>query len=67
MWFSLFTVVLTRHAAATFWSIHDPTNVRGAKDLLGQAKFGTMETHYIMGQSRVAGRTVARIVDRLRE
>jgi integrase len=56
-----------RHAAATFWSIHDPANVRGVKDLLGQATFGTTETHYIMAHSRIAGRTVARIVDQLRK
>ena len=43
-----------RHAAATFWSIHDPANVRGVKDLLGQVSFGTADTHYIM--TRVAGR-----------
>src|SRR5216684_5726923 len=29
-----------RHAAASLWSIRDPANVRGAKDLLGQASFG---------------------------
>ena len=37
-----------RHAAASFWSIRDPVNVRGAKDLLGQASFGITEKHYIM-------------------
>jgi hypothetical protein len=26
-----------RHAAATFWSIHDPANARNAKDLLGHS------------------------------
>ena len=26
-----------RRAAATFWSVQDPTNVRGVKDLLGHA------------------------------
>jgi integrase/recombinase XerD len=34
-----------RHAAASFWSIHDPVNVRGVKDVLGQASFGTTEKH----------------------
>jgi hypothetical protein len=29
-----------RDAAASFWAIQDPANVRGAKDLLGQATFG---------------------------
>jgi integrase len=43
-----------RHAAASFWSIHDPVNVRGAKDLLGHASFSTTEKHYIMGRSRVS-------------
>ena len=44
-----------RHAAATLWSSRDPANVRGAKDLLGHASFGTTEKHYIMAQSRLAG------------
>jgi len=51
-----------RHAAATFWSSRDPANVRGAKDLLGQVSFGTTEKHYIMAQSRVAGRALARAI-----
>ena len=54
-----------RHAAATFWSIHDPVNVRGVKDLLGHTTFATTEQHYIMAQSRQAGRALARAVDRL--
>lgn len=49
-----------RHAAASFWSSHDPVNVRGVKDLLGQASFATTEKHYIMAQSRLAGRALAR-------
>jgi integrase len=56
-----------RHAAATFWSIWDPLNVRGAKDLLGQASFGITERHYIMAQSRLAGRALARAVDAARD
>ncbi len=56
-----------RHAAASFWSIRDPVNVRGAKDLLGQASFGITEKHYIMGQSRLAGRALARAVDAARK
>jgi integrase len=56
-----------RHAAASFWSIQDPANVRGAKDLLGQASFGITEKHYIMAQSRLAGRVLARIVDAARK
>ena len=56
-----------RHAAASFWSIRDPVNVRGAKDLLGQASFGITEKHYIMGQSRLAGRALAHAVDAARK
>ena len=56
-----------RHAAASFWSIHDPVNVRGVKDLLGQASFGTTEKHYIMAQSRVAGRVLAQAIDSVRK
>jgi integrase/recombinase XerD len=56
-----------RHAAASFWSIQDPANVRGAKDLLGHYSFGTTDKHYIMGQSRVAGRVLARAVDAARK
>jgi integrase/recombinase XerD len=64
-----FTVHLHRfrHAAATFWSIHDPENVRGVKDLLGHASFGMTERHYVMAQSRLAGRALARVVDAARK
>jgi site-specific recombinase XerD len=56
-----------RHAAASFWSIRDPANVRGVKDLLGHASFGTTdEKHYIMDQSRLAGHVLARAVDAAR-
>ena len=55
-----------RHAAASFWSIHDPVNVRGVKDLLAQASFGTTEKHYIMAQSRLAGRALAAAIDAVR-
>jgi integrase/recombinase XerD len=51
-----------RRAAATLWSVQDPANVRGVKDLLGHASFGTTEKYYVMTQSRVAGRKLARIV-----
>jgi hypothetical protein len=41
--------------------------VRGIKDLLGHASFGaTDEKHYIMAQSRLAGRVLARAVDAAR-
>jgi integrase/recombinase XerD len=51
-----------RRAAATFWSIRDPANVRGAKDLLGHASFATTEKYYLMSQSRLAGRVLARAI-----
>jgi integrase len=52
-----------RHAAGSFWSVHDPVNVRGVKDLLGHASFDrTTEEHYIMGQSRLAGRALAQAI-----
>ena len=56
-----------RRAAATLWSSRDPANVRGVKDLLGHASFGTTEKHYVMAQSRVAGRTLARAVEAKRK
>jgi hypothetical protein len=57
-----------RHAAGSLWSIQDPVNVRGVKDLLGHASFDiTTESHYIMAQSRLAGRALARVVDALRK
>jgi integrase/recombinase XerD len=52
-----------RRAAATLWSSRDPANVRGVKDLLGHASFGTTEKHYIMAQSRIAGRALARAIE----
>jgi integrase/recombinase XerD len=56
-----------RHAAGAFWSIHDPVNVRGVKDLLGHASFDrTKEKHYVMGQSRLAGRALAEAIDVVR-
>jgi integrase/recombinase XerD len=51
-----------RHAAATLWSTRDPVNVRGVKDLLGHASFGTTEKHYIMARSRIAWRALARAI-----
>jgi hypothetical protein len=51
-----------RLAAGNFWSIEDPTNVRGVRDLLGQTSFGTTERHYIGAQSRLAGRTLAKVL-----
>lgn len=54
-----------RYAAASFWSIQDPANVRGVKDLLGHASFGMTE-NYVMAQSRLAGRALARAIDVMR-
>jgi integrase/recombinase XerD len=51
-----------RSAAATLWSAQDPANVRGVKDLLGHSTFGTTEKYYIMSQSRIAGRALARVI-----
>jgi len=52
-----------RRAGVTFWSIHDPKNVRGTKDLLGHSSFDTMtERFYTMAQSRVAGHALARAI-----
>lgn len=52
-----------RSAAGTFWSIHDPANVRGVKDLLGHSSFDTTEKHYIMGQSRLAGHALVKAIN----
>jgi integrase len=49
-----------RHGGATFWSMHDPINVRGAKDLLGHSSFDPTEKFYI---ARLAGRVLARAID----
>ena len=51
-----------RSAAGNLWSIVDPGNVRGVKDLLGQTSFGTTEKHYIGAQSRLAGRALAKVL-----
>jgi integrase/recombinase XerD len=56
-----------RHAAASFWSVQDPANVKGVKDLLGHTSFKTTEKHYIMAQSRLAGRVFARAIDAVRK
>jgi integrase/recombinase XerD len=53
-----------RHAAGCFWSIQDPVNVRGVKDLMGHASYDkTTEKHYVMGQSRIAGRALAKAIE----
>jgi integrase/recombinase XerD len=51
-----------RRAAATFWSMRDPVNVRAVRDLLGHTTFATTERYYVMAQSRLAGRVLARAV-----
>jgi integrase/recombinase XerD len=53
-----------RSAAGTLWSIYDPANVRGVKDLHGHASFDTTEKFYIMSQSRLAGRALASAIGR---
>ena len=53
-----------RHAVGSFWSAHDPANVRGVADILGHASFGTTEKHYMMAQSRLAGRVLQQAIDR---
>jgi hypothetical protein len=52
-----------RRAAPTLWSSRDPANVRGSKDLIGHTTFDTTEKYYIMAQSRVAGRVLARAIE----
>lgn len=53
-----------RHAAGTLWSVEDPENVRGLKDFLSHASYEkTTETHYVMGQSRIAGRALTKAID----
>jgi integrase/recombinase XerD len=56
-----------RHAAASFWSTNDPANVQGVRDLLGHASFTTTERHYVMAQSRVAGRALARALGNVKK
>lgn len=51
-----------RSAAGNLWSVSDPVNVRGVKDLLGHIDFGTTERHYIGAQSRLAGRALAKVL-----
>ena len=55
-----------RGAAATFWSIADPENVRGAKDLLGHTTFAMTEKYYMQAQSRSAELAFAAMIDGLR-
>jgi len=53
-----------RHAAGSFWSIQDPVNVRGVKDLMGHASYDkTTEKYYVMSQLRLAGRALAEALD----
>jgi integrase/recombinase XerD len=54
-----------RHASGTLWSIEDPANVRGVKDFLGHTSFEMTEGHYLMSQSRIAGRNLEAAVDYL--
>ncbi len=54
-----------RHASGMLWSIEDPENIRGVKDFLGHTSFKATDGHYLMSQSRMAGRTLARAIDNL--
>jgi integrase len=54
-----------RHASGTLWSIEDPANIRGVKDFLGHASFKSTDGHYLMSQSRMAGRGLAAAIDKL--
>ncbi len=56
-----------RTAAGTLWSMRDPQNVRGVKDLLGHSTFNPTEKFYITAQSRVAGHTLTRAVNAVLE
>lgn len=57
-----------RHAAASFWSIQDPVNVRGVKDLAGHASYDqTTNRYYVKGQSRLAGRALAKAIDAIEQ
>lgn len=51
-----------RHAAATYLAVRDPANVRMAKDLLGHTSFTTTDTYYLIAQSRIAGKALARAI-----
>jgi site-specific recombinase XerD len=51
-----------RHGAATFLAERDPANVRMAMDLLSHASFSTTDKYYLMAQSRLAGRALARAI-----
>lgn len=51
-----------RGAAGTLWSISDPVNVLGTKDLLGHTDFKTTERHYLAARSRMAGRALAQVL-----
>jgi integrase/recombinase XerD len=53
-----------RHAAGKFWSIQDPVNVKGVKDLMGHRSYDkTTDKYYVMGQSRLAGRALTKALD----
>src|SRR5258708_2346859 len=47
------------HSADTFWSINEPNNVCGSKELLGHLSFVTAEKHYFMAHSPFGGRALA--------
>jgi integrase/recombinase XerD len=55
-----------RKASGNLWVQHDPANVRALKDLLGHASFEVTETYYIAGQTRIAGRALRAVIEKLK-
>ncbi len=55
-----------RHAAPTFLSMRDPQNVQLSKDVLGDT-WKTTRKFYLMTQTRLAARELARIVDQIKK
>ena len=55
----------TRRIAATTWTVHDPVNAAGAKDLLGDRSDRVFEQHYNLASGIEASRKMSEIVARL--
>lgn len=47
------------------YAVKNSSSVAAMVDLLGHASFGTTEKYYIMSQSRMAGRALARVVSNI--
>lgn len=56
----------TRRISATTWAIHDPANVAGAKDLLGDRSDRVFACHYNLASGIDASRLLAQINHRLK-